>query len=147
MMLSRLERLAPPPEEDGPGPLRLMAERKGFRWKLQQINPKVTIQLRGLYSGDNMPRLHLMISGRVQGVYYRQSSKQKADSLSLQGWVRNRSNGDVELVAEGPKSDLEDLLAWCKKGPAMAQVASVQSSWAEPVGMDGGFFDTKDSVD
>lgn len=73
--------------------------------------------------------LTLKIKGRVQGVFYRQSTKEKADSLGLYGFVRNESDGSVFLEAFGPKDALEALLAWCWSGPPRARVESIESSW------------------
>jgi len=70
-------------------------------------------------------RVRLVIRGRVQGVSYRAHAAEQATELRLCGWVRNLSGGEVELVAEGPRQDLETLIAWCKKGPPSARVDSV----------------------
>ena len=84
-------------------------------------------------------RIHLKISGRVQGVFFRQSALEQAVSLGVHGWVRNRSEGSVELVAEGPRPLLEQLIAWCESGPDLARVESVLVEWDEPIGLNGGF--------
>jgi acylphosphatase len=78
-------------------------------------------------------RIHLVITGRVQGVWYRASAQEQAQTLGLSGWVRNQANGDVEVVAEGPRSALEALLEWCGNGPPMAHVGNVQVRWEEPL--------------
>ena len=80
-------------------------------------------------------RLHLVIRGRVQGVFYRASAQKEAEALGLHGWVRNRPDGSVELLAEGPKEDLERLVTWCRRGPEHAQVQSVET--LEPLPGDG----------
>lgn len=72
-------------------------------------------------------RLHLIIRGRVQGVWYRASTKTHAESLNLVGWVSNRPDGAVELVAEGPAPTLEDLERWCGKGPPLARVTGLEA--------------------
>ena len=72
-------------------------------------------------------RLHLIIRGRVQGVFYRASTQTYAESLNLVGWVSNRLDGAVELVAEGPVPALEDLERWCEKGPPMAHVTNIEA--------------------
>ncbi|NVJ49534.1 MAG: acylphosphatase [Gammaproteobacteria bacterium] len=72
-----------------------------------------------------MEQLHAVISGRVQGVWYRASTQQKAQSLELVGWVRNLSDGRVELLAQGPRESLEVLLAWCYTGPENALVSAI----------------------
>lgn len=78
-----------------------------------------------------MERVHLLISGRVQGVWYRAGTREKAESLGLGGWVRNLRDGRVEAIAEGPREDLECLVAWAWSGPASAHVVEVAASWEE----------------
>lgn len=73
--------------------------------------------------------VHLKITGRVQGVYYRASMLQEARKLGLTGWVMNRSDGSVEALAEGSKTKLEELIAWCHQGPQGARVAGVEEQW------------------
>lgn len=69
---------------------------------------------------------HFIISGHVQGVGYRYSSCHYAQSLALLGWVKNRADGRVEMVAEGDNISLEQLLIWLKKGPRFANVDKVE---------------------
>jgi acylphosphatase len=71
-------------------------------------------------------RLTLRIKGRVQGVFYRQSAKEEAERLGLTGWVKNLPDGDVLALAEGDPERLQRFVAWCQRGPPMAQVADVQ---------------------
>jgi len=74
-----------------------------------------------------MPQcLRFLVSGRVQGVFYRAATEAKARSLGLTGWVRNRANGDVELVACGAPAPLAALEEWLWQGPPHAQVTGVQ---------------------
>ncbi len=84
-------------------------------------------------SGQN-DRIHIQIQGRVQGGWYRASACEAARGLKLAGWVRNRPDGQVELVAEGPREALESLLAWCRTGPRLAHVNSVNTEWSSPTG-------------
>lgn len=70
-------------------------------------------------------QFQLLISGHVQGVFYRVSAKQQADMLAINGWVRNLSNGQVEVFAEGDEDALMKLTAWCRKGPPGAHVDDV----------------------
>ena len=86
-----------------------------------------------------MNRIHLTISGRVQGVYFRQTTRTKAKELGVSGWVRNRSNGTVELVAEGPLESLDMLAKWCEAGPEMAQVLGIDRVDEVAVGLPDGF--------
>ena len=74
-------------------------------------------------------RVHMIISGRVQGVFFRANTKSKAQSLNLSGCVRNLPDGSVEVVAEGPHDTLADFVRWCHKGPAAARVDSVDIEW------------------
>ena len=78
-----------------------------------------------------MKRLHLIIKGRVQGVFFRVSTKKKANYLNLSGWVKNLANGDVEVVAEGEKEKLQELLKWTWQGPPSARVDDIEASWEE----------------
>ena len=70
-------------------------------------------------------RTRLIVKGRVQGVYFRASTVQQARHLGLTGWVMNRYDGSVELVAEGRSDSIEELIAWCRQGPPGARVDEV----------------------
>ncbi len=72
-----------------------------------------------------MKQICIRISGKVQGVWYRKSTKIKADELSVKGTVQNLVNGDVEIYAQGNSANLEALFEWCKIGPKFAVVDSV----------------------
>jgi len=74
-------------------------------------------------------RLHVLISGRVQGVGFRYSTYHEAQALGLTGWVRNVSDGRVEAEFEGPQSSLEQMLSWCRVGPRLAKVTHVDVAW------------------
>ncbi|ATB27849.1 acylphosphatase [Melittangium boletus] len=71
-------------------------------------------------------RTVLRIRGRVQGVFFRESTRTEALRLGLTGWVRNLSDGSVEALAEGPPEALEDFVRWCHRGPPQAQVTGVE---------------------
>jgi acylphosphatase len=71
-------------------------------------------------------RARLLISGRVQGVWYRGSTKQQADDLKLTGWVRNCESGQVEVVVEGAAGAIDKLISWCRTGPSMARVTDIR---------------------
>jgi len=81
-----------------------------------------------------MERLHAIIEGRVQGVGYRYWAARTARALGLTGWVRNLSDGRVELTAEGPRPVLNDLLGLIREGPVHADVASVRPEYAPASG-------------
>lgn len=72
-----------------------------------------------------MARLHIIVRGRVQGVFYRHTAAEYARELGLTGWVRNRFDGDVEIVAEGTAEHLATFRQWCARGPAGANVRGV----------------------
>jgi len=77
-------------------------------------------------------RVHLKIEGRVQGVYFRASTVAQAQGLGLTGWVTNCSDGSVEVVAEGGRVEIEQLITWCRLGPSGARVTNVNVRWEEP---------------
>lgn len=79
-------------------------------------------------------RTHLIIGGRVQGVFFRDSARREARSIGVTGWVRNRSNGSVEAVVEGPEDRVRRFVAWCRRGPSAARVDRVQETLETPTG-------------
>ena len=79
-------------------------------------------------------RAHLTITGRVQGVAYRMSAQDEGIRLGLVGKVRNRHDGSVEALVEGPRQVVEDFIRWCRRGPPAARVADVRVEWREPSG-------------
>lgn len=74
-------------------------------------------------------RVHIIVRGRVQGVFYRARTKEKAIELELNGWVKNRIDGTVEIVAEGRKESLERLVDWSRHGPKHASVTRIEVKW------------------
>ncbi len=79
-------------------------------------------------------RAHVFISGRVQGVFFRGRTRERASQLGLKGWVRNLRDGRVEAVFEGEKGAVEKMLMWCKEGPTYAKVTDVEAQWEEYTG-------------
>ncbi len=71
-------------------------------------------------------RTHFFLSGRVQGVCFRSAGRDKARSLGIEGWVRNLSDGRVEIVAEGEESKIKKFIEWAKEGPEFARVENVE---------------------
>ncbi len=77
---------------------------------------------------DNL-RARVIIHGIVQGVYFRASTREKAVQLGVGGWVKNLSDGSVEALFEGEKKKVEEIVAWCYKGPPGAKVTNVDLTW------------------
>ena len=72
-----------------------------------------------------MPTHHLLIKGKVQGVFYRASAKKVAEKLNMTGWIKNTDGGNVEAMVTGNREQLDQFIFWCKKGPEKAQVSDV----------------------
>ena len=88
--------------------------------------------------GDH-ERARVTISGRVQGVFFRDSTREKAEDLGLAGWVKNASDGRVEALFEGPSQSVREMLDWCEHGPSQASVKSVDADFEEARGELEGF--------
>ncbi len=73
-------------------------------------------------------RVRMVIEGRVQGVWFRDSTRREAESLGVAGWVKNRSDGAVEVVAEGAQDAVKKLISWCHHGPSYASVTRVHAT-------------------
>jgi len=84
-------------------------------------------------------RVHLIIKGYVQGVFFRASTRDIANSLGLTGWVRNMPDGNVEAVFEGKGEQVQKAVRWCYKGPYGAAVTDVEETWSEYTGEFKGF--------
>jgi len=83
-----------------------------------------------------MQRLaHLTITGRVQGVFYRQSTMREAHRLGILGWVRNQADGSVQALLCGEGDELETLIRWCQSGPPAAKVVAVQVKWLDTLSL------------
>ena len=76
---------------------------------------------------DNI-RVRIIIQGRVQGVWFRDSTRREAMGLGVNGWVKNRRDGSVEVLAEGPEERVTQLVTWCHHGPSYARVTDVHQS-------------------
>jgi acylphosphatase len=74
-------------------------------------------------------RAHVRISGQVQGVFFRDSTRQKAGELGLAGWVKNLPDGRVEAVFEGPSDRVREMVRWCEEGPRNASVEDVDTDF------------------
>lgn len=79
-------------------------------------------------------RAHLMISGRVQGVFFRSYTEKAARERGIKGWVMNTRDGRVEAILEGEKEQVEDMIRWCHQGSPMANVYGVNVDWQDYTG-------------
>jgi acylphosphatase len=84
-------------------------------------------------------RRRVVVRGDVQGVFFRDSTREEAESRGLSGSVTNRPDGAVEAVFEGPREAVEALIAFCRDGPSRAHVEDVEVTEEEPEGSGGGF--------
>ena len=82
-------------------------------------------------------RAHVYVSGTVQGVYFRATTRDTAEQRGVEGWVRNLDDGRVEAVFEGPEQDVEKLVEFCHEGSSAARVDDVEVTHEEPEGEDG----------
>lgn len=74
-------------------------------------------------------RAHVLISGTVHGVFFRAETRKKAEEVGVTGWVRNLYDGRVEVVFEGEKEKVDQMIAWCRKGPPLARVEDITVKW------------------
>ena len=82
----------------------------------------------------NAARARAVISGRVQGVFFRLETKQAAQRCGVTGWVKNQIDGTVAAVFEGPKENVDAILEWCQQGPPHANVTHVDVAWEDYTG-------------
>jgi acylphosphatase len=88
---------------------------------------------------SDMERAHVMVSGQVQGVFFRDSTRQKAQELGLAGWVKNTPEGRVEALFEGPSDRVREMVRWCEEGPQQASVENVDADFEAAGGDLAGF--------
>ena len=86
--------------------------------------------------GDRV-RAHVFVSGRVQGVYYRATTQEKAGERGVDGWVKNLDDGRVEAVFEGGREAVEAMVEWCHTGSPRARVDDVEIEYGDPRGIEG----------
>jgi acylphosphatase len=86
---------------------------------------------------EDTVRRHITISGDVQGVFFRETTRRKATEAGVSGWITNRSDGRVEAVFEGPAEAVEELVEYCRTGPTAATVEDVDVGTEEPEGLSG----------
>ena len=82
-------------------------------------------------------RVRVIVTGRVQGVFFRATCAARARSLGLGGWVRNRPDGAVEAAFEGPDADVDAMLTWCRTGTDLSEVGAVEIAEEVPIGEHG----------
>ena len=88
---------------------------------------------------DEHERARVTISGRVQGVFFRDSAREKAENLGLAGWVKNAPDGRVEALFEGHSRNVREMVEWCERGPSQASVENVDADFEEARGDLEGF--------
>ena len=81
-----------------------------------------------------LKRIEIIVRGRVQGVYYRATAEREARQHGLTGWVKNRKDGSVEMVAKNEEDAVKDFLAWAQLGPSTARVDKVETRWRSYTG-------------
>jgi acylphosphatase len=86
---------------------------------------------------EDTVRRHVTVSGDVQGVFFRETTRRKATEAGVSGWITNRSDGRVEAVFEGPAEAVEELVEYCRTGPTAATVEDVGVQSEEPEGLSG----------
>ena len=82
-------------------------------------------------------RAHVYVTGRVQGVFYRATTREEARERGIDGWVRNLDDGRVEAVFEGPSEGVEAMVEWCHEGSDRARVDGVEADYGDPEGIEG----------
>jgi acylphosphatase len=98
-------------------------------------SPPPSINPRSDYNNDsNKIRAHVLVSGKVQGVYFRQNTQIVANRYRVSGWVRNLKDGRVELVLEGNETDVSEVIKWCHVGPPNSIVEKVDVRYERYVG-------------
>ncbi|MFB6105714.1 MAG: acylphosphatase [Halobacteriaceae archaeon] len=88
-------------------------------------------------NGTDRTRAHVFVSGRVQGVFFRATTRDAAGERGVDGWVRNLDDGRVEAVFEGPADAVESMVAFCREGSPAASVRDVDAEDGAPEGLDG----------
>ena len=102
--------------------------------KTLDLGALLTAKAKGLQT-----RAHVLVSGRVQGVFFRTETKHKADRYGVKGWVGNLPDGRVEAVFEGEEEAVKTLIEFCKRGPPDARVTNVDLTWESYTGEFDGF--------
>ena len=88
---------------------------------------------------DEKIRAHIFVSGRVQGVFFRENTRKKAERLNVSGWVKNLRDGRVEAVLEGERQNVENMVNWARKGPIWAKIEALDVIWEDYSGQFASF--------
>jgi acylphosphatase len=88
---------------------------------------------------EEQTRARVIISGRVQGVFFRVETQRAAERIGVKGWVRNQADGTVAAVFEGPKQSVDQAIQWCWQGSPMSEVTDVAVQWETPSGQYAAF--------
>lgn len=88
---------------------------------------------------EKIKRAHIIVKGRVQGIFFRSNTKRIAAELELKGYVKNLPDGNVEVIAEGDEEKIKKLIQFCKTGPSLAKVEDVNIEFEKPTKEFGGF--------
>ena len=99
--------------------------------------PRAAAARRSLRGVSALIARRVVVRGRVQGVFFRASTRDVARSRGVSGWVRNRDDGAVEALVEGPPDAVEAVVDWCRSGPRSAEVRNVSVSEEQPAGLSG----------
>ncbi len=86
-----------------------------------------------------LKRIHAVVEGRVQGVFFRAYTQEEATRLGLSGWVRNKLDGSVETIIEGEEQQVEDMANWLQQGSPHSQVTNIIITEESPTGLTGAF--------
>jgi acylphosphatase len=88
---------------------------------------------------EEKKRAHIFASGKVQGVFYREGARKKAEKLGVSGWIKNLPDGRVEAVFEGNQPQVEEMIDWARKGPFWAKIEALDVAWEDFRGEFSGF--------
>ena len=86
---------------------------------------------------SEVTRVHVFVSGSVQGVFFRYEARERARSRGLSGWVRNLPDGRVEAMFEGPEDAVQAMVEWCRHGPPGAEVTDIEAIAEDPEDLEG----------
>jgi len=109
-----------------------MTEGEKTVWANEPDKPGHSKEKIRIESGYEKARAHVIISGMVQGVFFRSTLRSRAKLLEISGWTKNTADGNVEAVFEGEKDRVENIITFCWKGPPGAFVRDVQVEWKRP---------------